>query len=176
LTGEGLPASVRYSIRLLTVGHVVSSITVRPRRLGISNYHLFWRRQAQRYLDPAAARLVLGQFKDDPIAMRDLRALLEEPVLGIRNARMTDDQVLDAVARLIAGGEVLLAREWPVHGGGANPPQASDQPDDSTPATPAPSTKSQSPENPSLPSNTDAATQAAALAAAAASGAPFCEH
>ena len=149
---------------------------MRPRRLGISNYHLFWRRQVQQYLDPAGARLVLGQFKDDPSAMRDLRALLEEPMLGIPNARLTDDQVLDAVARLVAGGEVLLAREWPVHGGSANPPQASSQPDDSTPPTPVASKKSQAPESSSLPSNTNAATQAAALTAAAASGAPFCEH
>jgi hypothetical protein len=36
------------------------------RRLGISNCHLFWRRQVQQYLDPAVARPLLGQFKDDP--------------------------------------------------------------------------------------------------------------
>lgn len=149
---------------------------MRPRRLGISNYHLFWRRQVQQYPDPASARLVLGQFKDDPSAMRDLRALLEEPMLGIPNARLADDQVLDAVARLVAGGEVLLLREWPVHGGSANPSQTSGQPADSTPATPPPITKSNPPENPSLPSNTNGGAQAAALAAAAASGAPFCEH
>jgi hypothetical protein len=148
---------------------------MRPRRLGISNYHLFWRRQVQTYLDPAAARLLLGQFKDDPSAMRDLRALLEDPMLGIPNDRRNDDQVLDAVARLVAGGEVLMVREWPMHGGAATQPQKAGQADDATPATPPQSRKSEPPENPTLP-NTNGAAQAAALSAAAASGAPFCDH
>jgi hypothetical protein len=147
---------------------------MRPRRLGISNYHLFWRRQVQAYLDPAAARMTLGQFKDDPSAMRDLRALLEDPMLGVPNDRLTDDQVLDRVARLVAGGEVMMIREWPMHGGAATQPQKSSQPDDS-PATPPQSRKSDPPENPTLP-NTNGAAQAAALSAAAASGAPFCDH
>lgn len=147
---------------------------MRPRRLGISNYHLFWRRQVQTYLDPAAARMVLGQFKDDPSAMRDLRALLEDPMLGIPKDRRSDDQVLDAVARLVAGGEVLMVREWPMHGGAATQPQKSGQADDAT-ATPPQSRKSEPPENPTLP-NTNGAAQAAALSAAAASGAPFCDH
>ena len=147
---------------------------MRPRRLGISNYHLFWRRQVQTCLDPASARLLLGQFKDDPSAMRDLRALLEDPMVGIPNDRRNDDQVLDAVARLVAGGEVLMVREWPMHGGAATQPQKSSQPDDSA-ATPPQSRKSEAPENPTLP-NTNGAAQAAALSAAAASGAPFCDH
>src|SRR5262249_24469544 len=136
-------------------------LRMRPRRLGISNYHLFWRRQVQTDLDPAAARMVLGQFKDDPRAMRDLRALLEDPMLGVPNDRLTDDQVLGAGAPQVAGGEVLMVREWPMHGGSATQPQKSSQPD-ASPATPAQSQKSQPPEDPTLP-NTNGAAQAAAL-------------
>lgn len=150
--------------------------TMRPRRLGISNYLLFWRRQVQSYSDQAAARMTLGQFKDDPIGMRDLRAILDDPMTGIQNARLTDDQVLDAVARLVASGELIAVREWPVHGGAATQPQSSNQSEQQE-ASPAPASHSQPPpENPTLPSNTDGSTQAAALAAAASSGAPFCEH
>jgi hypothetical protein len=125
-------------------------------------------------MDSAAARQLLSHFKDDPSAMRDLRAIMDDPMTGIRNERLLDDQVLDAVARLMANGELIVMREWPVHGGAATQPQSSSQPDDSPAAHPA-TKKSQSPENPSLP-NTDGVAQAQALQAAAASGAPFCDH
>jgi hypothetical protein len=145
------------------------------RRLGISNYHLFWRRQVQAVGDDEAAHMLLTQFKGDPSAMRDLRALLAESGTGIPNTRLTDDLVLVGIARMLASGELLLAREWPMQGGSGAQADAATQPDAPPASAPAAPSKSQAPENPSLP-NTDGAAQAAALAAAAASGAPFCAH
>lgn len=132
----------------------------------------------QAYPNADSARLVLGQFKDDPGAMRDLRSLLDDSATGVQNSTLTEDQVLDAVARLVAGGDLIMAREWPLRGGTSGQ-EASGSGEDDQPSDPSPSSgsgKSQAPENPSLPSSTDGAAQAAALAAAASSGAPFCEH
>ncbi len=145
------------------------------RRLGISNYHLFWRRQIQSGDESVELRF-LAQYKDDPGAMRDLRALLAESALGIPNTRLTDDQVLAGIARLLASGELLAVRELPVHGGSATQPDAAG-PSDAPAPSPAPSSSSKpGPESPTLPSNTNGAAQAASLIAAASSGAPFCAH
>ena len=145
------------------------------RRLGISNYHLFWRRQVQPVGGDEAAELILAQFRGDPSAMRDLRALLAESGSGLSNSRLTDEQVLAGVGHMLASGELLLVREWPMLGGSGQT-EASTQ--DEAPPAPAPASpsKSQPPENPSLPPNTDGAAQAAVLAAAAESGTPFCSH
>jgi hypothetical protein len=145
------------------------------RRLGISNYHLFWRRQIQPVGGDEAAELILAQFRGDPSAMRDLRALLAESGSGLSNRRLTDEQVLAGVGHMLASGELLLVREWPMLGGSGQT-EASSQ--DEAPPAPAPASpsKSQAPENPSLPPNTDGAAQAAVLAAAAESGTPFCSH
>jgi hypothetical protein len=145
------------------------------RRLGISNYHLFWRRQIQWTGDDSAANLLLAQFKGDPSAMRDLRALLTESGTGIPNTRLTDDHVLAGVARMLASGELVLVKEGPMLGGSGTQ-ESSSQPDAPPPSPPATASRSQAPENPSLPPNTDGAAQAAVLAAAAANGAPFCSH
>ena len=149
---------------------------MRPRRLGISNYTLFWKRQVQNYPDPKAGKRLLEQFKGDPSAMRDLRALLDESLQGFTNSRMTDDQVLEGISRLLAAGELIMVREWPAHGGAATQPQASSAGDDQKASPPPAASKSQPPESQTLPSNTDGAAQAAALQNAAQNGAPFCSH
>jgi hypothetical protein len=146
------------------------------RRLGISNYHLFLGRQVQPAGDDEAARRLLDQFKGDQSAMRDLRALLADSNTGIPNTRLTDDQVVVGIARLLTSGELMLVREGPMQGGSASQPGTSSQPDAPPASPPAAASKSQAPENPSLPPNTDGAAQAAVLAGAAASGAPFCAH
>jgi hypothetical protein len=145
------------------------------RRLGISNYHLFWRRQVQPVAGDEAAELILAQFRGDPSAMRDLRALLSESGSGLSNRRLTDEQVLAGVGHMLASGELLLVRDLPMLGGSGQT-EASSQ--DEAPPAPAPASpsKSQAPENPSLPPNTDGAAQAAVLAAAAEGGTPFCSH
>jgi hypothetical protein len=145
------------------------------RRLGISNYHLFWRRQVQPVGDDEAAELILAQFRGDPGAMRDLRALLSESGSGLSNRRLTDEQVLAGIGHMLASGELFLVREWPMLGGSGQT-EASGQDAAPPPPPPASPSKSQQPENPSLPPNTDGAAQAAALAAAANSGTPFCSH
>jgi hypothetical protein len=146
------------------------------RRLGISNYHFFLDRQVQAVGDDEAARRLLAQFNGDLSAMRDLRALLAESNSGIPNTRLTDDQVLAGIARLLASGELMLVREGPMQGGSTSQAGTSSQPDAPPASAPATASKSQTPENPSLPANTDGAAQAAVLAAAAAGGAPFCAH
>lgn len=145
------------------------------RRLGISNYHLFWRRQVQPVGDDEAAQLILTQFRGDPSAMRDLRALLAESGSGLSNACLTDEQVLAGAGHMLASGELVLVREWSKLGGSGQT-EASSQDAAPPPPPPASTSKSQAPENPSLPPNTDGAAQAAALAAAAANGTPFCSH
>jgi hypothetical protein len=120
--------------------------------------------------------MLLSHFKSDLSAMRDLRALLADSNTGTPNPRLTDDEVLVGIARLLASGELMLVREGPMQGGAATQATTSSQ-SDTPPASPPPaSSKSQAPENPGLPPNTDGAAQAAVLAAAAASGAPFCSH
>lgn len=149
---------------------------MRPRRLGISNYHLFLRRQVEGRGDASAGRPPLTQFAGDPGAMNDLRALLEDSAVAPPDTPLTDSGVLEGIARLLDSGELLLLRDGPVHGGSATQPDSGPS---STPAgspATAASAKSQTPENPSLPANTDSAAQASSLAAAASSGAPFCAH
>lgn len=149
---------------------------MRPRRLGISNYTLFWKRQVQNYPEPKAGKRLLEQFKGDPSAMRDLRALLDESLQGFTNSRMSDDQVLEGISRLLASGELLIVREWPLHGGAATTTQASAGGSTQAASPPPVSSNSQAPESPTLPPNTNGSSQAAALTSAAQSGAPFCEH
>lgn len=146
------------------------------RRLGISNYLLFRRRQVQLVADGKAAQLLLDQFKGDTGAMRDLEALLAESDIGIPRASLTSDQLLGEIARMLASGDLMLVREGPVQAGSGGQPGATSQPAGPPPSSPATASKSQAPENPSLPPNTDGAAQASALAAAAASGTPFCAH
>ena len=146
------------------------------RRLGVSNYHLISRRQIKAHHDGAAARLILQQFKDDPGAMRDFRAVLNEAGLGIPNTRMMDLQVIESVARLIASGEVVLVREWPAQGGNAVQQDEDPAPEAGPAAAATAVSKAQEPESATLPPDTDGAGQAAALQAAAADGAPFCSH
>lgn len=141
-----------------------------PRRAGLSNYYFVWRRQ----LLPRDRSQFLFQFKSDPIAMQDLRRVLEETFPGVPQTRLTDDQVLAGIGRLVSAGELLIAREEPRHGGSATP--SNDSQPDSPPnaAPPSSASKAPPPENPTLPSNTNAAMQAAALTNAAAMGAGVC--
>ncbi len=146
------------------------------RRLGISNYHLFWRRQIQTADDENISTRFLAQFRGDPSAMRDLRSLLMETSRGLTNTLLNDDQVLIQIAHLMAAGELIVAREWPIHGGSATQPEVADSADEPEPAAAPRSSNSQGPESSTFPPNTNGAGQASTLAAAAASGAPFCSH
>jgi hypothetical protein len=121
-----------------------------------------------------AARLVISQFKGDVAAMRDLRAVLLSRSIGIPNARLTDDEVLDQAAKLFASGELFLLNGEVLAGGGAGQRDNANSNKNSPAPTPPVRASSQQPENATLPPNADGTKQAATLAAAAQSGVPFC--
>jgi hypothetical protein len=135
------------------------------RRVGLSNYQFIWRRQLQ----PGDKPSFLAQFKSDPSAMHDLRSILAHKYPGIPLSKLSDDQVIDAISRLVAAGELLIAREEPRHGGSAKQPDIPPDP----PPGPSPSPSGPvgpPPEPPSLPPNLDPAALLAALLAAALAG------
>jgi hypothetical protein len=90
------------------------------RRLGVSNYFFISRSEMHLVADVESCRRLIDELKDDPAAMRDLRAMVAERNRGIRSdAPLSDGEVRDWIVRLLASRELLLSREWPVHGGGA---------------------------------------------------------
>ena len=154
-----------------------------------SNHYFFWRRRAIRFTEDkdSAVELVafsdskstqqfLAQFAINRYAMGGLRGLLSESQRWIDVSRLTADQVVAEVTRLILAGELGVALRPPVYttgtsstplsGGSAPPPSAN----------PLPSTKSEEPDPATFSSSLNALAQAAALSAAAASGAAFCPH
>jgi hypothetical protein len=145
------------------------------RRLGISNYRLFWRRQVQANDEENIEKRFLPQFLGDPSAMRDLRALLDESTGADSQRQTTDNEVMAGIARLLESGELLVVKDWVSHGGNATKPESA-TPGPPPGNSPGPASKSQQEEDPTLPPSTDGAAQAGSLTNAAASGAPFCEH
>jgi hypothetical protein len=145
------------------------------RRLGISNYRLFWRRQVQSNDHETVEKRFLPQFKDDPSAMRDLRALFEESTPADDKRQSNDNEVLAGIARLLDSGELLVVKDWVSHGGNATKPEGA-KPGPPGGTAPGPASKSQQQEDPTFPPNTNGAAQAGTLTDAAASGAPFCDH
>lgn len=90
-----------------------------PRRLGISNYFVVLRTDLQALRGDEANRGFLRQFKTDPSAMRDLRTILAaSPGIGMRPL-LSDEDVLAGVARLMASGQLVMARVRPARGGNA---------------------------------------------------------
>ena len=70
--------------------------------------------------DIESCRRFIDEFKGDLAAMRDLRAVVAERNQEIRrDPLLSDDEVRDWIVRLLASRELLLAREWPPHGGAA---------------------------------------------------------
>jgi hypothetical protein len=146
------------------------------RRIGISNYHYFWRRQVQPYEEDTVAPRFLDQFRDDPSAMRTLQTLFAESALGRTGERWTDEEIIKGIARLIVSGELMVVREWASHGGSAQQGPPPSQQNGDQPSTPPPSARTQQQDPPTFPPNCNSAAQAAALKDAASSGVPFCEH
>jgi hypothetical protein len=140
---------------------------------GTSNYYFVWRRQLQH----GDNTRFLPQFKGDPSAMRDLRSLLDESATGIPLARLTDDQVIAGVARLLASGELMIAKELPMHGGAAAKTDVSGNdtpPEASVPLRASGKSNAQPPESPTFSSDVDGVSQAGVLTEAAATGAALC--
>jgi hypothetical protein len=154
-----------------------------------SNYYFFWRRRSIRFADDKDTAVEITAFNDgkstqqflaqytiDRHAMIGLRGLLSESQRWFDVSRLTADQVVAEVTRLILAGELGVAlrpRKYPIGtsstqvSGNAGPPPA---------ANPLPTTKSQEPDPATFSSSLNALAQAAALSAAAASGAAFCPH
>lgn len=105
-----------------------------PRTLGQSNYLMLWKRRIRRFGSHDAALSFLLPFKTDPIAMLDLRAVLDASSAGFRGKRLSDDEVLKGVAKLLWSGEVVVNSDAVRHGGAATRTR-----DDSTPAQAPPS-------------------------------------
>jgi hypothetical protein len=137
-----------------------------------STIRFLWRDSAFRFGDAEHALQFLGQFKSDAVAMGDLRRLLGERDWLADPGRLTDDQVLAAIARLLGSGELVAALEW-------KPRISAPQLPDSEPEAPAPSrepSQQQEQETDTFGAGHDGAQQAAALRAAAEAGVPFCEE
>lgn len=86
-----------------------------PFRLGSSNYLVVFRRELQQN----RRRDFLLRFKDDPIAMADLRRIFDEAYPGNPAARCTDDQILAGIGNLIESGQLLIAHQELNRGGSA---------------------------------------------------------
>ena len=161
--------------RLISLGELMIA-SDRTTNLPLSpNHCIFWRSRVARFRDSKSAIQFLSASKGDAFVMSDLRGLLFESRLRIDVSRLTDDQVLAEIARLIWLGHLVIANDREGRSG------ASSQPVGPTQSTPAPGgpavnsgSQSQEPEPATLPSNVNSVAQAAALSAAAASGTPFC--
>lgn len=90
------------------------------RPLGESNYIFVRRGNLRESRDAGNHREFLRQFKLDAAAMADLRGVLMESRVGIRCDRLSDDEVLACVARLLASGDLILVANWAPHGNGDN--------------------------------------------------------
>lgn len=138
-----------------------------------STLRFLWRDYAYRFPDSAHAMQFLAGFKADPVAMAGLRHLLAERDWLHTPSRMNDDDVLKAVAALLARGELVAGLEWKPRVSAPVEPGAAD-----APASPAPSREPAAgePEPNTFGASHDGAAQAAALIAAAETGVPFCEE
>jgi hypothetical protein len=138
---------------------------------------LSWSSDMVRFCDAAAGVEYLRPCKGDSYQMALFRLRLAESGLLGDVSRLSDEQVIKAVAVQVASGRMWLWREplkfvYPVEPKEPAPAAASEPPppERAERSTPAPE-----PEEPTL-GNVDAAAQAATLKNAALLGAPFCEE
>jgi len=153
------------------------------------DFDFFWRRQSIRFDvgEPSAVEMTsfgdglstqqfLTQFKNDTYAIAWLRGLLSQSRQWIGASRLTGDQVLAEVARLLLSGELGVALIPRPLSTGSNSAERTGDPPPVAAGPPLPVTKMEEPEPPTFPPDLNGVIQAAALAAAAASGAPFCPN
>lgn len=133
--------------------------------------------RASHLQDRFFARQWLHQSKADTEQMQTLRSLVMQHGSGCAVSGMSDEEVADHVAELVAAGKVhfhapTLPAYAPVSAGSQGPAPAAFPLSNRTSSAP---TNSGAPADPStFPSDLDGAAQANALAAAAAGGQPFC--
>ena len=129
------------------------------------------------FYDRQAGLRFLYRFRNDPIAIAQLRGLLYRHNLGADLCLLTPDEALSEMATLLYWGRVVVTEHVRTQLGVFNQDtQAAPAPASDSKAAPSPSPAA-GPEDdaPTLPDN-DGAKQAAALRDAAKSGVPFCEE
>jgi hypothetical protein len=152
-----------------------------------SNNYFFWRRRAIRFTDDKDTAVEITAFSDgkstqqflarytiDRHAMIGLRSLLSESQRWIDVSRLTADQVVAEVTRLILAGELGVALRPRVYTIGSSPIPVSGAMAAAPAANPLATSKSQEPDPATFSPSLNALAQAAALSAAAASGVAFC--
>jgi hypothetical protein len=124
---------------------------------------------------------LLRRSQSDVWAQAALRTVVEKRTPPTALPRLNEDQVLEAVADLIASGELILIRTGD-HAIGRTGDTVLGKGAQSAPAPPPPRQAAQTAAPPPaqdpkvFPPDTDPVAQAAALQAAAHQGAPFCEQ
>jgi hypothetical protein len=131
------------------------------------------------FSDRRSALLFLLPLKSDARFMRGLRHLLAEWNRGYALSRLSDQQVLEEIAWLLASRQLWLMRKYHAFGAASSTPAAAPQPQPVP--LPPPPPKSSAPPEPEpeeavFVPNIDAAAQAAVMQGAAQSGKPFCEE
>jgi hypothetical protein len=160
--------------RLIALDELVIA-SDRTTKLPLSpNHCIFWRSRIAWFRDSKSAMQFLSAVKGDALAMSDLRGLLCESRLRIDISRLTDDQVLAEIARLIWLGHLVVANDREGRSGASSQPAGPSQITQTPTGVPVRSGPQSEPEPATLPSNLNSVAQAAALTAAAASGTPFC--
>jgi len=125
-----------------------------------------------------AALLFLLPFKSNPQFVRGLRRLLAERNRGYPFSRLSDEEVLEEIAWLLATRQLWLKRTYRKIEAIQPADKASNQPlPPLPPPPPQPSAQPEPPaDEPVFMPNIDAAAIAAAQQEAAQSGVPFCEE
>jgi hypothetical protein len=146
--------------------------------LGDSGFALcFWHELGR--MDRNQALHLLRRSQSDIWAQASLRSAIERRMPPTTLTRLNDDQVLEAVADLIASGELVLVRTDD-HTIGRKGDTVLGKPAKGAAPPPAPPPAAQSAAPPApvdskvFPANVNPAAQAAANQQAAQQGAPFC--
>ena len=150
-------------------------------QLGDTGFALcFWHEMGR--MDRNQALALLRRSRSDFWALASLRGVIEKRMAPTTLTRLSDEQILEAAADLIASGELVLVRTGDhtiARKGdtmlGKNVKSAAPPPPTARPAS-----QSQTPPTPIdskiFPANIDPVAQAAANQMAAQQGAPFCEQ
>jgi len=146
--------------------------------LGDTGFALcFWHEMGR--MDRNQALHILRRSQSDTWALASLRSVVEKRLAPTTLTRLNDEQILEAVADLIASGQLVLVRTGDHTVARKGDTVLGKTAKSAAPPPPAPRPASQSAPPPPIdskvfPANIDAVAQAAANQQAAQQGAPFC--
>jgi hypothetical protein len=146
--------------------------------LGDTGFALcFWHEMGR--MDRNQALHLLRRSQSDTWALASLRSVVEKRLAPTTLTRLNDEQVLEAVADLIASGQLVLVRtgDHTVARKGDTVLGKTAKSAAAPPPAPRPASQSAPPppiDSKVFPANIDAVAQAAANQQAAQQGAPFC--